>query len=66
MMGMTQDPLVHTPLPDFSLRFDDSIGSVSCSGSGVSVPIGVNSKCDIFTFVVCCTNRIQIQRWLTH
>ena len=36
----------------FSLRFDDSVGSVCGLGFGVFVPTGVKSKCDIFAFVV--------------
>ena len=37
---------------DFSLRFDDYVGSISGLGSDVYVPTGVKFKCDIFTFVV--------------
>ena len=36
----------------FSLRFENSVGRVSGLGSGVFVPTGVESKCDIFAFVV--------------
>ena len=36
----------------FSLRFEYSAGSVGGLGYGVSVPIGVDSKCDIFAFDV--------------
>ena len=36
----------------FSLRFDDSVGSVSCLGYGVFVPTGVKSKSDILAFCV--------------
>ena len=32
----------------FSFRFDNSFGRVSGVGSGVFVPIGVESKCDVF------------------
>ena len=38
--------------PAFSLCFDDFVGSVSVSGSGIFVPTGVDSKCDIFAFFV--------------
>ena len=51
MMVLTPDPLVHT-FPGFSLRFDGSVGSVRGLGSGVFISIGVDSKCDIFGFVV--------------
>ena len=51
MMGLTLGPLVRT-LSSFSLNFDHSIGSVSGLGSGVFVPTGVESKCDVLTFVV--------------
>ena len=34
----------------FSLRFENSVGSVSVLGSGVFSPIGVEYKCDIFMF----------------
>ena len=33
----------------FYLRFDNSVGSVSGLVSGIFVPTGVESKCDIFT-----------------
>ena len=36
----------------FSLRFDDSVGSVNGLGSGIFLPTGVNSKSDIFAFYV--------------
>ena len=36
----------------FPLHFDDSVARVSGSGSGVFVPTGVKSKCEIFAFVV--------------
>ena len=49
--------------PDFSLRFDDTIGCVSGLGSDIFVPTGVESKCDIFSFVMFMS---RIQRWLTH
>ena len=49
MTGLTPDPLVHNIFA-FSLCFDDSVGSVSCLGSGVFVPTGVGSKGDIFAF----------------
>ena len=39
----------------FYLRFDDYVDSVSGLGSGVVAPIGVESKCDIFAFVVFVT-----------
>ena len=32
----------------FSLNFDHSVGSVRGLGSGIFVPTGVESKCDIF------------------
>ena len=35
-----------------SLRFDDSLGRVSGLGPGVFVPTVVESKCDIFAFVM--------------
>ena len=38
--------------PAFSLCFDYSVIHVSGLGSDVFVPIGVESKCDIFAFVV--------------
>ena len=36
----------------FSLRFDNYVGSVSVLGSGIFAPTGVESKCNIFVFVV--------------
>ena len=36
----------------FPFYFDDSVGSVSGLGSGIFVPTGVKSKCEIFAFVV--------------
>ena len=36
----------------FPLRFDDSVGCVSGLGSDMLVPTGVESKCDIFAFVL--------------
>ena len=36
----------------FPLHFDDFVGSVSGFGSGVFVPIGVESKYDVVTVVV--------------
>ena len=36
----------------FYLRFDDSVGSVSCLGSGVFASIGFESKCNSSTFSV--------------
>ena len=36
----------------FPLHFDNSVSSVSGLGSGVFVPTGVESNCDIFAFVV--------------
>ena len=36
----------------FYLRFEDYVGRVSGLVSGVFVPTGVDSKCDIFAFVV--------------
>ena len=38
--------------PAFSLCFDNYFGPVSGLGSGIFVPTGVDSKCDIFAFVV--------------
>ena len=38
--------------PDFPLCFDYSVIHVSSLGSDVFVPTGVESKCDIFAFVV--------------
>ena len=46
MMVLTQDPLVHTLLLIF-LRFYCSVGHVSGLGSGIFVPTGVDSKCEI-------------------
>ena len=37
---------------DFSLNFDDSVGHVSGLWSGVFIPTGVDSKYDIFAFLV--------------
>ena len=37
---------------DFSLCFDNSVGHVSGLGCGFFVPTGVESKCDIFAFVL--------------
>ena len=36
----------------FPLAFDEYFGRLSGLGSGVFVPIGVESKCGIVTFVV--------------
>ena len=36
----------------FPFHFDDSVGCISGWGSGVFVPLGVESKCDVFAFVV--------------
>ena len=36
----------------FPLRFEKSVVRVSALGSGVFVPIGVKSKCEVVTFVV--------------
>ena len=36
----------------FPLHFDESVGCVSDLGFGVFVPMGVELKCDVFTFVV--------------
>ena len=36
----------------FSLCFDNSVGHVSVLGYGIFVPLGVESKCDIFVFVL--------------
>ena len=38
--------------PAFFIRFDDFFVRVSGLGSGIFVPTGVESKCDIFEFVV--------------
>ena len=38
--------------PAFPLRFDDSVCCVIVLGSRIFVPTGVESKCDIFVFVV--------------
>ena len=38
--------------PDFSLGSDNSVGCVSGLGYGIFVPTGVESKFDIFVFVV--------------
>ena len=35
----------------FFVEFDDSVGHVSGLGYRVFVPIGVESKCDVFLFV---------------
>ena len=40
------------PFHDFSLRFDDSVGSVCVLGFGIFTPTGVESTGDIFEFVV--------------
>ena len=45
---------------NFLCIFTNSVGRVSVLGSGVFVPTEVKSKCDIFSFVVCCINRSQI------
>ena len=37
---------------DFPLHYYEHVGHVSVLGSGVFVPIGVESKCDVFAFVV--------------
>ena len=34
------------------LRFDNSFGRVSVLGSGIFIPIGIESNCDVFVFVV--------------
>ena len=36
----------------FYLHFDNSVGSVCGLGSSIFVPTGVESRCDIFVFVV--------------
>ena len=59
MMGPTPDPLVRTIFTLFSLRFDNSIGRVSGLGSGVFIPTGVESKCDIFVFVMFVPIRVE-------
>ena len=50
--------------PNFSLRFVNSVGSVSGSGCIIFVPRGVKSKCDILRFL-WLHNRSWIQRWST-
>ena len=40
------------PFCEFSLRVDNSVGSVSGLGSSVFAPTGVKSKCDIFALDV--------------
>ena len=55
MMVLTQGPLVRA----FPLRFDDSVGRVSGLGSGVFSPTGVDSKCDIFSFVVSVPKGVE-------
>ena len=39
----------------FPLRFDEYVGCVSGLGAGVFVPIEVESKCDVVTFIVFVT-----------
>ena len=36
----------------FPFRFDESVGRVCGVGSGIFFPIEVDSKCDVFTFVM--------------
>ena len=43
----------------FPLRFEDSVGHVSGLWSRFFVPTGVESKCDVFVFVVFMTIVIQ-------
>ena len=45
--------------PDFSLCFDYSVVCFSGLGSGVFVATGVQSKCDIFAFVVFVTIGVE-------
>ena len=52
IMGLTPNPLILTIFYAFSLHLGYSIGGVSSLGSGVFVPTGVESKCDIFAFVM--------------
>ena len=49
MVGLTPGPLVRAR---FYLAVDESVGCVSGFGSGIFVPIGVESKCDVVFFVL--------------
>ena len=51
MMGLTPGPLVHTILPLFLYVFTTTL-IVLGAWSGIFVPTGVESKCDIFAFFV--------------